>query len=350
MPQDVRGRSNHHFLETGIARVKPARIPNVKKCYQKLDQFITRQREQGHIGWGRIKEDQRVTKNDYPVYWHTEEFVDYRIDDLKNSANDYYFPKWYKQPNYTELYVEKIASVSSFRSLVKDWEINVRHDKGFGCPEAIYQNCREIVRIMYMEDMQKDVTIFYGGDMDPSGDSMDKVLKNQLDLFAEYDFGFEDKDFGYPYRNKKGEIIERNYRLGFVKVKRLFVTQDQISKFNIPLEFDAEISKKLLGTSKANGDEEDKKGDSRTPSYIEKYRSYMKPGDMLPPMSELDAILSTDRLLDETKKLLDANIKPLFDEAIYKKEVTNKLKYRQDEVKKLLQKKVKFLDDEKLLF
>lgn len=75
----------------------------------------------------------------------------------------------------------------------------------------------------------------------------------------------------------------------------------------------------------------------------------MKPGDMLPPMSELDAILSTDRLLDETKKLLDANIKPLFDEAIYKKEITNKLKYRQDEVKKLLQKKVKFLDDEKLL-
>ena len=137
--------------------------------------------------------------------------------------------------------------------------------------------------------------------MDPSGDSMDKVLKNRDDLFAEYDFGFEDKDFGYPYRNKKGEIIQRNYRLGFVKVKRLFVTQDQISKFNIPLEFDAEISKKLLGISKANGDEEDKKGDSRTPSYIEKYRSYMKPGDMLPPMSELDAILSTDRLLDETE-------------------------------------------------
>ena len=184
MPQDVRGRSDHHFLETGIARVKPARIPNVKKCYQKLDQFITRQREQGHIGWGRIKEDQRVTKNDYPVYWHTEEFVDYRIDDLKNSANDYYFPKWYKQPNYTELYVEKIASVSSFRSLVKDWEINVRHDKGFGSPEAIYQNCREIVRIMYMEDMKKDVSIFYGGDMDPSADSMDKVLKKSARSFC----------------------------------------------------------------------------------------------------------------------------------------------------------------------
>ena len=101
-----------------------------------------------------------------------------------------------------------------------------------------------------MEDMQKDVTIFYGGDMDPSGDSMDDVLKNQLDLFTDYDFGFENMDFGYPRYDKKGKIIERNYRLGYVKVKRLFITQEQIAEFNIPLEFDVEISAKLLGTLK----------------------------------------------------------------------------------------------------
>jgi hypothetical protein len=176
-----------------------------------------------------------------------------------------------------ELYVEKIATVSSFKSLPEDWEINIRHDKGFGSPEAVFQNCKEIVRIMYLEDMQKDVTIFYGGDMDPSGDSMDKVLENQLELFADYDFGFENYDFGYPMYDDKGNRIKRNYRLGHVKVKRLFVTQDQIAKFDIPLEFDTEVSGKLLGTSIANGDEKDKKGDSRTPGYIEKYRQYMTP-------------------------------------------------------------------------
>jgi acetyl-CoA carboxylase beta subunit len=57
------------------------------------------------------------------------------------------------------MYVEKIATVSNFQELVKDWEINLRHDKGFGSPEAIYQNCREIVKIMYQEDIQKKVTV-----------------------------------------------------------------------------------------------------------------------------------------------------------------------------------------------
>ena len=80
---------------------------------------------------------------------------------------------------------------------------------------------------------------------------MDKVLKNQLDLFAEFDFGFENYDFGYPKYDKKGKFVERNYRLGYVQVKRLFVTQEQIAKFDIPLEFDAAISAKLLVTRKS---------------------------------------------------------------------------------------------------
>jgi hypothetical protein len=331
---------HYHFVQ-----LKPARIPNVKKCYQKLDEFITTQRERGYIEWGRIQEDQRITDNDYLPYWHTEEFIDNRIDKLKASSEDYYIPKWYKQPKYAEVYVEKKAAVNVFGKLTKDWEINVRHDKGFGSPEAIFQNCKEVVKLMYQEDIQKEVTAFYGGDMDPSGDSMDMVLKNQLDLFAEYDFGFEDYNFGYPLFDDNGERIYRNYRFGYAKVVRLFVTQDQISEFNIPVEFDAEISAKLLGTSIANGDEKDKKGDHRTKAYIERYRKYMKPGDILPPMSELDAMLTTNELLDKTKAILDTNIKPLFNDAIHKREVTDKLQPKQDEVREFLKKKVKFTDE-----
>lgn len=80
--------------------------------------------------------------------------------------------------------------------------------------------------------------------------------------------------------------------------------------------------------------------------FIEKYREYMKPGDMLPLMSELDAILTTDELLDETKAILDMNIKPFFNEAVHKIEVVDKLKSRQDEIQELLKKKVKFIDED----
>jgi len=78
----------------------------------------------------------------------------------------------------------------------------------------------------------------------------------------------------------------------------------------------------------------------------QKNGEYMKEGDMLPPMSELDAIPSTDELLDETKAILDENIKPFFNKAIHKREVVDKLKSKQDEIRELLKKKVKFIEDD----
>lgn len=124
------------------------------------------------------------------------------------------------------------------------------------------------------------------------------------------------------------------------------MTQEQISKFNIPLEFDAEVSVKIFGTSIPNGDEKDKKENSRTAGYIERYRSYMKPGDILPPTTELDAMLSTNELLDETKAILDENISPFFTEIIYQQEVTDTLQTRKNELTEFLEMKVKFLDDD----
>src|SRR6266545_1016818 len=42
---------HYHFTQ-----LKPGRIPNLKKCYQKLDSRITMLRERGIIEWGRIQE------------------------------------------------------------------------------------------------------------------------------------------------------------------------------------------------------------------------------------------------------------------------------------------------------
>ena len=51
---------HYHFIE-----LKPPRIPNIKKAYSKLDEFITDARKKGVIEWGRIQEDQRETDNNY---------------------------------------------------------------------------------------------------------------------------------------------------------------------------------------------------------------------------------------------------------------------------------------------
>jgi hypothetical protein len=275
---------------------------------------------------------------------------------LKNAPESYYIPKWFKQPIYPSLWIEKDSEVDNFRGILKkgtfgnevgtwDWEIDVKHDGGYDGWEAGYSKIRHIVYTMYVENIQKKVIIFYGGDMDPSGDNMPTHLKDVVGFFRDYNFGFDSLDFGWNNKSLPKTELPR-FRLGPVEIRRLFVTQDQIQHYNIPLDVDSAVERKLFGTSKAAGDEKDKKGDTRTGGFIEKYRQYMQPGDKLPPMAELDAMMVTEELLSETTKILNEALKPLFDEKIYKRRVKYAIKSKRDEVKKLLEKKVIFLEDE----
>jgi hypothetical protein len=312
-------------------------FPGLKKSYTKLSEALTHEKQHGNIDWGVIKDEQRITKDVYPDYYTPKDYLEYKLDNLKNVSDDYDIPKWYMQPNYVEIWIEKGADVDTFKTLSEDWQVNIRQNKGFEGWEAAFQNFKKIVRTMYIENMQKKVYIFYFGDMDPSGDIMEDHLRTQARHFSDYDFGFDKYYFGYGHRRK-------NYTLGYVSIKRLGVTQDQISKYDIPLDIDSAVMDKLFGTSIANGDAKDKKGDSRTSGFIEKYKEYIKPGDKLPPMAEMDALVTTDELLNEIKRLITNNISPLFNKPIYRNEVELKLEPERERIRKMLNKRIKFTD------
>jgi len=228
------------------------KFPSGNNPYKALDNFLVEERLKGHIPWGVLKDVGRETEEDYRIFYPRDDWLDSSIDNLRNVADDYYYPRWYKQPNYCELWIEKEADIDDFRTLVKDLEINVRKAKGFGGWEAACHNFKNIVKMMYKEETQKQVYIFYFGDMDPSGDDMGRHLREQVEHFKNYDFGYG------------------KYRLGEAKVIRLGITQEQIAEHKIALKPDKAIFDKLFGTSVEAGDNRDKPGDSRTSAFIRK--------------------------------------------------------------------------------
>lgn len=303
------------------------KFPSGNSPYKALDDKLVDWRICGEIPWGVLQDDGRGTPNDYPDYWTRGEFLDDAIDNLRNVADQYYYPRWFRQPNYCELVVEKEADVDDFRIIVKGLEINVRKARGWGGWEEAYSAYKQVVRIMALEQTQKRVYTFYFGDMDPSGDAMGKHLVEIRKYFSDYDFGYG------------------NYRLGYVEPKRLGITMEQIEKYNIALIPDKSVFDKLFGTSIAAGDPRDKKGDTRTARYIKTYISHMKPGDRLPPIAELAALLSTDTLLEETRRLVTQAVEPLFNRRLYNK-LQKDIEVDRVSIREMLNNKVMFLDKE----
>jgi hypothetical protein len=300
------------------------KFPSGSSPYKALDDKLVDLRISGEIPWGVLQDDGRGTPNTYPDYWTPGDFLEDDIEKLKNVADRYYYPRWLRQKNYCELVIEKEADVDDFRIIVEGLEINVRKARGWGGWEEAYSAYKQVVRIMALEQTQKKVHTFYFGDMDPSGDAMGKHLIEIRKYFSNYDFGYG------------------RYRLGYVEPVRLGITMDQIEKYNIALIPDKSVFDKLFGTSIAAGDTKDKKGDTRTAGYIKTYINHMKPGDRLPPIAELAALLSTDTLLEVTRRLVTQTVEPLFDKRLYNR-LQSDINIDKAEIKGMLNDKVKFL-------
>src|SRR5215211_3836515 len=130
------------------------------------------------------------------TYFTPEEYIDDAIDSLKN-ATAYYrdiIPRWYKQPEYTEVWTEKDAMVGIFKSVLADRQVRIVPNKGFTGMGFVHENLSRLALIQRLSILGqkhiKKIHILYFGDHDPSGDSMDKNIKDLLEL-GEIHYGLD---------------------------------------------------------------------------------------------------------------------------------------------------------------
>lgn len=265
-------------------------IPNTEQAYKSLSKATVKARIDGKIPWDAFSDEGRVVIDDsIKDYIAIKHYVQSIITYLKNAHKHYTIPRWFNQPHYVEIWVEKLALKDTFLSFLEDRQVLVAVNKGYAGWSFLYENCKRLQKI---KASGKEIHILYFGDFDPSGDDMDRHLNQALSQFD----------------------------LSDIDLQRVAVTQKQIEKFHLPPVPNSDDTLDKV------------KRDTRTNRFIEKYGKLY--------VVELDALLAI--VPDEFKIMVQESVDKFFDEDIYQLELA---KHSPDMIKRLVRKKVRFLND-----
>jgi hypothetical protein len=209
-------------------------------------------------------EDYEPTEPESPK--DSDEYIDEKIKELKDAPENYdgigtageVGGHWYNQPEYVEVWIEKQALGPTFETFLKDRHVNIVVNKGYSSLTFLHENC---VRLgdKLLEYEPENVHVLYFGDWDPSGEDMDRYIKDTFDFF--------DVD---------SDIFER-----------VSITPKQIQEYNLP-------TRPL------------KAGDSRMNGFEEIH------GDRA---TELDAFLAVNA--DAFEKMVQDSVDNYYDQDIY---------------------------------
>jgi len=168
-------------------------IPNRLQSYQKICDLLTRGRLGGYIDWNAIEDRGRAPKM-------ASEFDD--LSDLVESAKaSFRLPRWNNQEEYVELWTEKDALTSILWPIAHKYHIRLIVNKGYSSTSAMYAAHRR-----FDDHEDKECTMLYLGDHDPSGLDMDRDIGARLETFG----------------------------VDWVDVQRIALTKEQINEFAPP--------------------------------------------------------------------------------------------------------------------
>lgn len=240
-------------------------IPKTSQVYKQLSSVTVKARKTGKLRWDSFSDEGRLVLMDYVEEYRTpHQFVQVGIDFLKDASQNYTVPRWYKQPHYVEVWIEKLALANTFSSFLKGRDVRITVNRGYSGWSFLYENC---MRLLEIKRSGKEIHVLYLGDFDPSGDDMDNHLDSALCYFG----------------------------LGDIDLQRVAVKEEQIEQFNLPVVPENQQTIKKV------------KSDTRTNSFIEKYGKLY--------VVELDALLAI--VPDEFKRILQESVDQFFDQRIY---------------------------------
>ncbi len=260
-------------------------IPNLHKTYNSLDKFMVKAREEKHFFEIDCLADDRHPIQDFDDrYLKPNDHIAYYVDELRNIATNYRndvesFPRWWNQKNYVEIWTEKQAMTKYFISTVKKYNLQVRIVPFGGFPGTTELNeC--VIRLKEKMVQGMNVHILWYGDLDPSGESIDRTTIRKLKEVREWSL--------YNYAKSKGVIFS---------LERIAVTKEQIYELDLP--WDAEHMSE---------DEQEKlENDPRYKKHLEEHgQIYACEVDSLPI-----------RNLDAFNKIAVESVNKYFDEDIY---------------------------------
>jgi len=213
-------------------------IRNEERAYKNLSSLVSDARLAGMLDWEAIEDRIRVPV--IPSEWEN-------LKDLVDSVlYSYRLPRWETQENYVELWVEKDALAGILRPMADQYHVPMMVNRGYSSQSAMHEASKRYL------NQEKNLTLLYLGDFDPSGEDMVRDIADRMEMFG----------------------ID-------VVVKKIALTLDQVKKYNPPPN-------------------PAKHSDPRSREFIEKYGASSWEVDAINP-SELRKIIKREieRLIDK---------------------------------------------------
>jgi hypothetical protein len=152
-------------------------FPNTQYAYKGLSSRLARAREDEEIDPLALKDSGRVTRGIPSLYESIDRFVNHYVNELQALEEYYSFPRWYKQPHFVEVWVEKEALVEVLYSTLEDRGVAVSPMKGNGSVSAIVES---LDRVFQAQQEGRLAHILYFGDYDPSGIDMSRSYVERI--------------------------------------------------------------------------------------------------------------------------------------------------------------------------
>jgi hypothetical protein len=156
-------------------------ISNTVEHYKGLDAALVDARKAGRIPIDAFVDNTRRTVEIEETYWSAQDLISYYVDKLKSLPEEYFstdnIPRWYKQTDYVEVWLEKDAVKGTFQSILKDRHVRIVPNRGWSSLSFLNEN---IQRLLKKQKEGKIIHVLYFGDFDPSGLAMAKKLARDL--------------------------------------------------------------------------------------------------------------------------------------------------------------------------
>lgn len=148
--------------------------------YRNLGNYLTRWRESGRLHWSAFADNTR--------WYYTHTSYDNMAAALETTIDNYRRNLWQSQGSYVEIWCEKDAIASILYKEASSWGVPVFPLRGFPSGTALH-NAADIFKAQIRAG--KEVYIYYFGDHDPSGTSIDASTISSLNNVHNVDINFE---------------------------------------------------------------------------------------------------------------------------------------------------------------
>ena len=194
-------------------------IENTRGEYQRVSRLMTKARRDDRCRYEWLVDRTRPTYTPSAF----EDPAQYAECVKRSYRKDY----WAMQPNYCEIWCEKDAVVGSIEDCASDLGVTLRVSRGFISATRVNDIAQHFIRI------KKPVTVFYLGDHDPSGQSIQETADKAVTR----------------------RMAALNLDIPLYEIERLAIHAADIAAFNLPPLRVKESDSRAAGFIEKHGDE-----------------------------------------------------------------------------------------------